>query len=95
MRAYDGAVDEEEIPFFYVNAVQVATSPFDVTFDFGFKRPEDNRPGSTDYKKLVRVTMSPQHAKTLFKILNDQLTAYETRLGDIPSPEFKRGRPDL
>ncbi len=79
----------DELPFYYVNAVQVSGGPFDFTFDFGFKRPEDARPGSQDYQRLVRLTMSPGHAKSLFRILSQQLTAYEELLGEIPSPDFK------
>lgn len=79
----------DELPFFYVNAVQVNASPFDFTFDFGFKRPEDSLPGSNEYHKLVRLTMSPGHAKSLFRILSAQLTAFEQALGEIPSPDFK------
>jgi hypothetical protein len=74
-----------EIPRFYANNTQFQISPWDVSLDFGqiVGQTEDRR---LLVENLVRVVMSPQHAKVIAHLLMTQLAMYESEFGTIPSP---------
>jgi hypothetical protein len=83
--------DNEQIPSFYANVVEFTTGPFDVTIDFGFKTPEQAKGMSPDWNHVARVSMSPSHAKSMAKLLIDQIASYEQNFGVIPSPHYGEG----
>ena len=73
---------EEELPDFYVNQANLTFSVYDVTFTFGkmaLQEKEDKTPSP-----VVRIRMSPQHAKVFSKILAKHIDKYEEDIGNIP-----------
>ncbi|MFA5238314.1 MAG: DUF3467 domain-containing protein [Phycisphaerae bacterium] len=80
----------EELPKFYVNVVELTASPYDFTFDFGLKTPEQLKQGGSDFERTVRIAMSPSHAKSMLPILTDSIRTYEENFGIIPSPHYDK-----
>lgn len=60
----------------YSNEIQLAVSVFDVTIQFKHNTPDDS-------EFLGSITLSPQHAKVLAKVLNENLAQYEVLFGKI------------
>lgn len=81
--------EEASPPFFYANVMEITTGPFDLTIDFGYKEPEQAKRRSPDYTRVARVAMSPSHAKSMARILLEQIARYEEAFGVIPSPHFE------
>lgn len=73
-----------EIPRVYANHTDISVSCYDFALDFGQMpiRDRSDERGATE--PLVRVLMSPQHAKALSRILAGRITAYEDTFGVIP-----------
>ena len=71
----------------YANAVQVIGAAYDFTLEFSANLPLDlKQPQAVERRNVVRIRMSPQHAKSLIPILLSQIEAYEKGLGLIPLP---------
>lgn len=79
----------------YANNAQVEMSVWDLRITFG----EFLRVGKEiRVEQSVSVTMSPQHAKALLRVLSTNLSEYESRFGEInlppdpdsPTPTSKR-----
>lgn len=71
----------EELPNFYTNETQINLSMNDFRLTFFenvsiAKNPLEKRPRCT-------VSMSPQHLKSLAKVISDQLSLYEKLFGSI------------
>ena len=77
---------EEEIKPIYANVVKIAATPFDTTFDFGYRSPEQT---SKDFNPLTRIIMSHSHAKAMLPILASLIAKLEKEIGPIPAPGFK------
>ena len=76
---------ESAVPRFYSNNVQIRMTVMDLVFRFGeFSEEKD---GGFCIREVARVSMSPQHAKALRKVLNQYIDQYETDHGRIPSPQ--------
>ena len=73
---------EEELPDFYVNQANMTFSVYDVTFTFGTMPPPEKN--DTPPSPVVRIRMSPQHAKVFSKILVKDMDKYEEDIGNIP-----------
>lgn len=59
----------------YANFARVTAGTYELTLEFGLQTPhEEGR------EELVRVRMSPQHAKALKILLGNALDAYETEV---------------
>ena len=71
----------------YVNDTQVQVSPWDIRFMFGVIEglPSPNSP-TVLIKQIGEIRMSPQHAKKVAQVLNNQLASYEKNIGPIPLP---------
>lgn len=74
----------------YCNNLQVEVTPWDFKFYFGEIEKGDPDPTKTYIAKLyiedrVRVSMSPQHAKAMLKVLQENVTQYELQVGKIPT----------
>jgi hypothetical protein len=82
-------VEEKPAEPVYVNAFSCSISPYDITFAFGRMTPEE-REGSRDFRPVVRLVMSPTHAKALSQILQALLGEYEKRVGEVPVPVLGR-----
>ena len=78
---------------FYANNVNIFTSVYDVTLNFSIRVPTefDSEAGvvtSTEDTQLVRVRMSPQHAKSLTAVLIKHIKNYEEDQGiELPIPD--------
>ena len=71
----------------YTNDTQLQSSPWDFRFIFGeIARPATEKHRTALINQLGEVRMSPQHAKRVAKILDEQLEGYEKRFGLIPQP---------
>jgi hypothetical protein len=77
-------MDEEitQLPELYSNAVKIDVSIFDMVFTIGLRDPDSN-----EIRSLLRVNMSPQHAKAFFILFEKQMRAYEDAFGDIELPD--------
>jgi len=65
-------VDANKTPIFYTNSVFVGSDNYGVVLDFA------QRVGPTNDQNIVaRVGMSAEHAKSLVKVLNENLEKYE------------------
>ena len=71
-----------EIPVIYANSIEVGISLFDVTLILGTTLVATAE--RAVIQQTARVIVSPQHAKVLAKILNDNLADYESKFGAIP-----------
>ena len=83
-------------PTSYANQVSLVFSPWDLTMDFLHVAPVQSTV-EVDGKPTVqttgavaqaahRIVMSPQHAKALARILQDNIDRYEAQFGAIPTP---------
>jgi hypothetical protein len=68
----------------YSNNVAFAVSAFDVSLIFG--EIAGVEADALEVIQRVRITMSPQQAKVLAKVLVENLKAYEEKIGVIPIP---------
>ena len=75
----------EDLRVIYTNSVLVAYSLYDIVFDFG--QIEESSDTKIVTKDLVKVFMSPQHAKVLARVLNERIEKYENRFGPISVQE--------
>jgi hypothetical protein len=82
----DGTAYGRHVSAMYVNASHVRIGPYDLTIDFGLQSSIHDR---ESHDPLFRVTMSLSHAKSLLKILADQVAHYEEHYGVVPSPHYK------
>ena len=73
---------EEKLPDFYVNQVNMAFSVYDVTFIFGTMPLPGEK--DTQLDPIVKIRMSPQHAKVFSKLLAKNIDKYEEDIGNIP-----------
>lgn len=85
---FDGAPIEV-----YANIVEMNLGPYDFTMDFGFQSPEHRRDRESGDRnvvgtKLVRISMSHAHAKSMIPILARLVANLETNAGTIPTPGF-------
>ena len=75
------APDQEDVPEFYVNQVNMTFSVYDVTFSFGTMPLPANAQDGSDEAVVIR--MSPQHAKVFSRLLHKNLEKYEKDIGNI------------
>ena len=75
----------------YVNLAIVTHSPAEFVMDYIRVLP-----GMTKSKVKSRIIMAPMHVKTLMMALQDNITKYENKFGEIkvakgagPTPDFK------
>jgi Protein of unknown function (DUF3467) len=67
----------------YANAANIEVTPWDFKLIFG----ELKRSGTTfSIEQHFEVAMSPQHAKALSNLLNQNLREYEQQIGEIKLP---------
>ena len=65
----------------YTNFAIITHSPSEIVIDFAHMLP-----GITKTKVQARVVMTPLNAKLLLKALQDNLTKYEERFGEVRVP---------
>ena len=71
---------DPDVPDFYVDSFSIGHSPFTVVLDYSVKQ----RSGGE--KPLVRLRMSPQHAKAVAIVMRNVLKSSEVTWGRIPLP---------
>ncbi|HEX9934567.1 MAG TPA: DUF3467 domain-containing protein [bacterium] len=69
---------EKESEGIYSNFVVISHSPAEFVLDFTRMLP-----GIPKTKVYARIIMTPQHVKSLFKALNDNIDKYEKQFGEI------------
>ncbi len=70
------------IPEYYTDSVNFMTNIYGFTLEFGVMQAQDAPPRS-----LVRIKMSPQHAKIMSLLLRKNVQEYEKRIGTVILPE--------
>ena len=79
-------MDPEEytppIPEYYVDSVNFATNLYGFMLEFGVMQAQDAPP-----KSVVKIRMSPQHAKIMSLLLRKNVQEYERRIGTIILPD--------
>lgn len=71
-----------DIPEYYTDSVNFMTNIYGFTLEFGVMQAQEEPP-----RQLVRVKMSPQHAKIMSLLLRKNVQEYERRIGTIILPE--------
>ncbi len=79
-----------ELEATYANLAVIRHAPSEVVIDFIRQMPDQPRA-----KVYARVVMTPMNAKLLHRALGENLTAFETKFGEIRTPEqgFQEERP--
>lgn len=75
--------DPQSVPIIYTNSVQLKLSLFDLTLLIG--QTVDSDEERTQVKPLIRIVMSPQHAKALATLLSGHVRGYEQTFGPLPN----------
>jgi len=70
------------VPEYYTDSVNFMTNIYGFTLEFGVMQAQEEPP-----RPLVRVKMSPQHAKIMSLLLRKNVQEYERRVGTIILPE--------
>ena len=75
-----------EIPCYYTNVFELTIGPYDFTFSFGYKNPEQAKAQKEppEFDTIAYVSMSPTQAKTAVTILQEMVAKYEKDFGEIP-----------
>lgn len=74
----------------YANSVQVRVSLWDFFLLFG--TINQNAPDSVTIQNFQGVFLSPQQAKALANVLNQNVTQYETTFGEIKLEPQQQGK---
>ena len=74
--------DMIDIPEYYTDSVNFMTNMYGFTLEFGVMGQHDDPP-----RPLVRIKMSPQHAKIMSLLLRKNVQEYERRIGTVILPE--------
>jgi hypothetical protein len=70
------------LPEYYTDSVNFMTNIYGFTLEFGVMQQQDDPP-----RQLVRIKMSPQHAKIMSLLLRKNVQEYERRIGTVILPE--------
>lgn len=71
-----------ELEATYANLAVIRHSPSEVVIDFIRQMPEQTRA-----RVYARVVMTPMNAKLLLRALEQNLAAYESKFGEIRTPQ--------
>jgi hypothetical protein len=72
----------------YVNMMVVQHSPTEFVLDFIFVPP-----GQPRARVRSRIILAPEHARSLLKVLAENIGIFEKRFGEIKLPEHPGGLP--
>ena len=73
---------------YYTNSAGVQTTPWDITIKFG-KVIEASK-AKLVVENQAEVVMSPQHAKSVAQLMDEQIKSYEAKHGPIPDIKAKK-----
>lgn len=68
----------------YVNSVHISASIYEIVLDFNLNTPTND---GFETAKLVKIRMSPQHAKALNALLSKHLEVYSEQFHEIYLPK--------
>ncbi len=71
-----------DIPEYYTDSVNFMTNIYGFTLEFAVMQAQEQPP-----RPLVRIKMSPQHAKIMSLLLRKNVQEYEKRIGTIILPD--------
>lgn len=74
-------IDYGKIQQYYANCSMVSSSLYDFVLTFGKFHTESKEKVIENYEQMVY--LSPQQAKALSKILQDHISGYEKKFGEI------------
>lgn len=77
--------EDRDLTAVYANFVRTHLTFWDIKLQFGQISPGEK--GGARAKEVVRLYMSPMHAKATLELLKRQVAEYEKRFGEIPLPE--------
>jgi hypothetical protein len=79
----------QDYALLYANDTQIQVSPWDIRIQFGeiVDPPPTAENPVLHIRAAGEVRMSPQHAKKVAAILDQQIQLYESRIGPIPMPQ--------
>jgi len=80
---------EDRVPTFYVNNTRVRTNVYDVVLYLTQTVPDGLETGERTVP-VCRVCMSPSHALSLLRMLEDHLKKYQSKHGKLPDPMGER-----
>jgi|GEM_PF-4804754 len=83
-------VQKSEDKPIYINGINITSSYFDFQFIFSNNSVDLNL-GTIDCQELVKIIMSPQHAKATLNLLLAQITIYEEKFGALVVPQVLEG----
>lgn len=75
-------MDEDRVPSYYAGGVSIEMTPWDLTIRFSVREG----PTPKDIRPVANVTLSPQHALILAKLLARQVDLYQQQVGKIDLP---------
>ena len=75
---------KKETPFYYTNVFELTIGPYDFTFVFGYKTPEQAKKQTEEFNPIATISMSPTQAKTAVVVLQEMVAKYEKGFGEIP-----------
>ena len=80
-------IAEHAVPDFYTDSVSFEISVYGITLEFGkTRKPPEGFTGPPPTTPVVRLHMSPQHAKVMAKVFAKNMKAYEDTFGTIAIP---------
>ena len=82
------ALGEKEAEGIYSNLVLISHSPAEFVLDFTRMVP-----GVPKTKVYARIIMTPPHAKSLLKALEDNIQKYEKQFGEIKTVGGEQAKP--
>ena len=68
---------QPDFPDIYADAFQITTTPFGVNMTFSLRDPHPSPGKLTPGRDVVRVRMSPEHAKIVAMMMVRQIRGYE------------------
>ncbi len=77
-RPFEVEIPPEKAEGVYSNIVMISHSPSEFVLDFARIMP-----GLPKARVQTRIIMTPQHAKLLYKALEDNIKKFETQFGEI------------
>jgi len=86
-----GAIDYAQMSRFYANNAQVNVSLFEIRMQLSFVIGINPQNGNLQAPETMLISMSPELAETLYRLLGGALGAYRRDYGDLRSPKRRLG----
>jgi len=80
---------EEQKVGMYTDVTRISVSPYTFSFEFAQGILPQGNAQEPSAKMIVRIVMSPGHAKALYNLLGENLKIFESTFGEAKSFENK------